>query len=70
MDLISVTSSIRRFACHSLAKIKSAFEINNIRKGCVTCYMDDIQTSPAYIPSESEPLAGLRKVNQDLIGDL
>ena len=26
----------------SLAKIKGAFEINNIRRGCVTCYMDDI----------------------------
>jgi hypothetical protein len=32
----------------SLAKTKSAFEINNIRKGCVTCYMDDIQTSRRF----------------------
>ena len=32
----------------SLAKIKGAFEINNIRRGCVTCYMDDIQTSRRF----------------------
>ena len=32
----------------SLAKIKSAFEISNIRRGCVTCYMDDIQTSRRF----------------------
>ncbi|MGB7462415.1 MAG: hypothetical protein WBW14_05925, partial [Candidatus Acidiferrum sp.] len=32
--------SFRSRSC--LAKIKSAFEINNIRRGCVTCYMDDI----------------------------
>ena len=32
----------------SLAKIKSAFKINDIRRGCVTCYMDDIQTSRSF----------------------
>jgi hypothetical protein len=27
---------------------QSAFEINNIRRGCVTCYMDDFQTSRRF----------------------
>jgi hypothetical protein len=26
-----------------LARIKSAFEMNNIKRGRVTCYIDDIQ---------------------------
>jgi hypothetical protein len=41
-----VDISIR--ACVPLAKIKSAFKINNIQRGCVTCYMDDIQTSQRF----------------------
>jgi hypothetical protein len=32
----------------SLAKFKSAFNINTIRRGCVTCYMDDIQTARRF----------------------
>jgi hypothetical protein len=28
----------------SLAKIKSTFKFNRIRRGCVTCYMDNTQT--------------------------
>ena len=33
----------------SLAKIKNTSKINNIRRGCVTCYiMDDVQTTRGF----------------------
>jgi hypothetical protein len=43
------------FEMLSLAKIKSAFEINNIRSGSVTCYMDDIQMLRRF--GEGQPTA-------------
>ena len=32
----------------SLAKIKNTSKINNIRRGCVTCYMDDVQRTRRF----------------------
>ncbi len=32
----------------SLAKIKNTSKISNIRRGCVTCYMDDVQTTRRF----------------------
>ena len=38
-----------RRRCLSLAKIKNTSRINNIRRGCVTCYiMDDVQTTRGF----------------------
>ena len=32
----------------SLAKIKNTSKINNIRRGCVTCSMDDVQRTRRF----------------------
>jgi hypothetical protein len=49
----------------SLAKIKNASKINNIRRGCVTCYiMDDVQTTRRLASDKGkvEPENGRRKL--------
>jgi len=33
------------FGYLSLAKVKNTSKINNIRRGCISCYMDDVQTT-------------------------
>ena len=45
----------RRNCDLSLAKIKSEFRINDIRRGCVTCYMDDIKTSRRFGEGHPKP---------------
>ena len=39
-----------------LAKIKSAFEINDIQRGRVICYMDDIQLFWSFDEGQRSPL--------------
>ncbi len=46
-----------------LAKIKSAFEINNIQRGRVICYVDDIQ----LLRSLARPKAKINPVHDILM---